>query len=135
MLIAHSLAGTVVKHSVCLAHAQRSKYRHLNKSIQGLVFLGTPHATANDRRPALHESYDLVLQLGQCKSRDQSDDEIHDLTGICRRFDEVSGDLHIVSIHELVPSKIRGRMRRHPHIVCGTISWQLSVIELILLRS
>ena len=124
-----------MKHSLIRAYAQRSKYRDLKKSVHGLVFLGTPHCSTKDKRRALHDSYGRILQLGQCRSRDRPDDDRHDLTGVCRKFDEISGDMHIISIHESRPTKFNKRMRRHSQIVGEITISPLHTIELTDLRS
>ncbi|KAI5363849.1 putative tetratricopeptide-like helical domain superfamily [Septoria linicola] len=117
VLLAHSLAGNVVKHGIVLAHAQKTKFWRLQESVHGLVFMGTPHCIDDKSHSLLRESYHKILQIGGCRSRERSEDGCLDAIRIARKFDEVSGNLHIVSLYETKTSSIKGRVRYHDHIV------------------
>jgi hypothetical protein len=117
VLLAHSLAGIVTKQAIVLVNAQKGKYRDLIEAIHGVVLLGTPHCSTDDRRQLLNESYVKILHMGSCRSRNRPEDDEDSLTSLSRKFDEVSGGLHILSIGESLQTRLGKRMRRTSHIV------------------
>lgn len=102
VLIAHSLAGFVTKQCMIVADVQSDRYRSLKDAFFGTVFLGCPHAATQERRGILYEKSCAILRLGGLSSRRISGllEAGHELTQLCKQFDEIYGALNVVSLYE-----------------------------------
>ncbi|KAE8150033.1 tetratricopeptide repeat domain-containing protein [Aspergillus avenaceus] len=103
--VCHSLGGLILKQALCIANEQIYHYGSFINSLAGIIFLGTPHAAANDLETFL--KYQAILKGTAKKSID------HMLSRLTARFEGMYIRTPMLSITESKETRIRrGRILR-----------------------
>ncbi|EME42543.1 hypothetical protein DOTSEDRAFT_54878 [Dothistroma septosporum NZE10] len=114
VLVAHSLAGFVLKKCLTLVHKQKDKYRPLKDAISGAILMGSPHSSISEPKQALSKRCSVILQLllgdlsRKVITRLEKDVE---LSSICEQFDSTGANFRVVTLYEQHDTRIDNRWR------------------------
>ncbi|KAF7197496.1 hypothetical protein HII31_01306 [Pseudocercospora fuligena] len=117
VLMAHSLAGFILKQTLIVVHSQLEKYATLRDAIKGAVYLGCPHSSTLGSRDVLYDRSLAILQL-QSELSSRTSKRLKagsELTDLCKAYDDMGGNVPVLTVYEQKPTKqgSRGFLFKH----------------------
>ncbi|KAF2160591.1 hypothetical protein M409DRAFT_28977 [Zasmidium cellare ATCC 36951] len=116
VLMAHSLAGFIVKQCLVLLYTQKSRYRLLRNMIASVVLLGCPHSSLPETRSSFIKKTLKILEIA-AERRGQRIKNIarlesrQDLVDLCTQYDSMGGNVNILTLYETMSTKVSRGLR------------------------
>ncbi|KAL3421308.1 ankyrin repeat protein [Phlyctema vagabunda] len=105
VFLCHSMGGYMFKKLLVMAHEKSSKYIDIAKSLKGVMFIGTPHASPEvDKWIPVVEDIANTCDLRTDRFSEGLEAKSNELIELLGQFNERSSDLKIVSVYEEKPA-------------------------------